>query len=171
LDLRDDPWSIGDLVAWEEVPIQACRLAVNLLEPLVRARRRVNLASQAVHGDLPGNVPFSDGLSPAIIDWPVYWRPPSWAAAVAVVYALCWYGASPELAARWSHLPAWGQMLIHALIYRIATHETAFGSSGWTPNQVAAYLPTINLAVVYADYGFHHRIPTVHDRHPTRPKR
>jgi uncharacterized protein (TIGR02569 family) len=153
LDLRDDPWSFGDRVAWEELPIQACPAALSLLEPLMRCRRPVDLPSQAVHGDLPGNVLFADGQPPAIIDWPAYWRPTSWASAVTVADALCWYGASPELATRWSHLPAWGQMLIRALIYRIATREATFGPSGWTPDQIQAYQPVIDLAVTYADHG------------------
>jgi len=102
----------------------------------------VDLRSQVVHGDLPGNVLFADGLPPAIIDWPVYWRPPSWAAAVAVADALCWYGARPDVAARWSHLPEWGQMLVRALIYRIVTHDRAFG---WTVDQLDAYRPAIRV--------------------------
>jgi uncharacterized protein (TIGR02569 family) len=150
LDLRDDPWSIGDRVAWEELPVRACPAAMDLLEPLIDVRRPVDLASQLVHGDLPGNVLFADGLPPAIIDWPAYWRPTPWAGAVAVADALCWYGASPDLAARWSHVPEWGQMLVRALIYRIITHETAFGAAGWTSDQVEAYQPTVDLAVAYA---------------------
>lgn len=145
LDRRDDPWSAGDRVAWEELAVPAD--STGLLEPLVRARRPVNLPSQAVHGDLPGNVLFADGLPPAIIDWPVYWRPASWAAAVAVAEALCWYDATPALAARWSHLPEWGQMLIRALIYRIVTQE--LGPAEWTPDQVAAHRPAIGLALTY----------------------
>jgi uncharacterized protein (TIGR02569 family) len=153
LDLRDDPWSFGDRVAWEEHHIEACPTALSLLEPLMRSRRPVDLPSQVVHGDLPGNVLFAEGQPPAIIDWPAYWRPPSWASAVAVVDAICWYGASPDLAARWSHLPAWGQMLVRALIYRIATREAAAGPSGWTPDQARAYRPAVDLAVTYADHG------------------
>jgi uncharacterized protein (TIGR02569 family) len=153
LDLRDDPWSVGDHVAWEELPVRACPAALDLMEPLIAARRPVDLASQVVHGDLPGNVLFADGLPPAIIDWPAYWRPTSWASAVAVADALCWYGASPDLAARWSHLPEWGQMRIRALIYRITTHDTAFGPAGWTPDQIEAYRPVIDLAVTYAEHG------------------
>jgi uncharacterized protein (TIGR02569 family) len=152
LDLRDDPWAYGDRVAWEELPIRACPAALDLLAPLARARRPVELAAQVVHGDLPGNVLFAAGLPPAIIDWPAYWRPASWALAVAVADALCWYGATPDLAARWSHQPAWGQMLVRALIYRIATHEAAFGPAGWTPDQVQAYRPAVSLAVAYADH-------------------
>ncbi len=46
LDLRDDPWSIGDRVAWDELPVQACPVALDLLEPLINARRPVdNLAA------------------------------------------------------------------------------------------------------------------------------
>jgi uncharacterized protein (TIGR02569 family) len=140
----------GTRVAWEELPVQACPAAQELLEPLIQARRPISLVSQVVHGDLPGNVLFADGLPPAIIDWPAYWRPTPWASAVAVVDALCWYGASPDLAARWSQLPEWDQMLVRALIYRIITLDTAFGPAGWTSDQLDAYRPVIGLAVTYA---------------------
>jgi hypothetical protein len=46
-------------------------------------------------------------------------------------------------------------MLVGALIYRIATHEAAFGPAGWTPDQIEAYRPVIGLAVNYADNGPH----------------
>ncbi|WP_037077220.1 TIGR02569 family protein [Pseudonocardia spinosispora] len=149
LDDRDDPWAFGDRVAWEELPARVSPGASDLLEQLVRSRRPVELESQVVHGDLLGNVLFADGLPPAVIDWPAYWRPASWASAVAVVDALCWYGAAPELAARWSHLPEWGQMLVRALIYRIATDDAALGSVGWTRAQLSAYRPVVDLAVSF----------------------
>ncbi|MFI7638349.1 TIGR02569 family protein [Nonomuraea sp. NPDC049400] len=149
LDLRDNPWSHGDHVAWEELPVRAGREALELLESLLRVRRPVEPTSQAVHGDLLGNVLFADGLPPAIIDWPVYWRPPSWAAAVAVADALCWYGASPALAARWSHLPEWGQMLVRALIYRIVTHD----AGTWACEHVAAYRRAIGVVVSHTEVG------------------
>lgn len=150
LDRRDDPWSCGDRVAWDELPVQACPAALELLEPLTRASRPVTLAPQVVHGDLLGNVLFGNGLPPAIIDWPAYWRPASWAYAVVVTDALCWHRAPAQLAARWSHLPSWGQMLVRALIYRIATAEAALGPAGWTPDHVRAYRPVIDLAIKYA---------------------
>jgi len=150
LDLRDDPWSFGDRVAWNELPLQASPAALELLEPLIQARRPVGVLPQVVHGDLPGNVLFAGGLPPAIIDWPPYWRPVSWASAVAVADALCWYDATPELPARWSHLAEWGQMLVRALIYRITTHDKAAGPAGWTPGQIATYRPVIDLATNYA---------------------
>jgi uncharacterized protein (TIGR02569 family) len=150
LDHRDNPWSHGDRVAWEELPIEAGPSALELLTPLAGARRPVDLAAQVVHGDLAGNVLFAAGLPPAIIDWPAYWRPASWALAVAVADALCWYGATPDLAVRWSDQPAWGQMLVRALIYRIATHEAALGPAGWTAGHLAAHRPAVRLAVAMA---------------------
>lgn len=141
LDVRDDPWTYGDRVAWEELPLDGSH---ELLGELLEARRPVESAAQVVHGDLLGNVMFADGLPPAIIDWPVYWRPPAWAAAVAVADAVCWYGAKPSLAARWAHLPEWDQMLVRALIYRIATDLATRGSADW-----AAYRPAIETALSY----------------------
>lgn len=150
LDERSDPWSDGDRVAWGEQPYDGSPAYVELVGPLVDAWRPVELVEQVVHGDLPGNVMFADGLPPAIIDWPVYWRPPSWASAVAVADALCWYGAEPELAARWAHLPEWGQMLIRALIYRMATDDLAGGAATWTEARRSGYAPVIELALSYA---------------------
>ncbi|MGH3206052.1 MAG: TIGR02569 family protein [Streptosporangiaceae bacterium] len=150
LDRRDDPWSYGDRVAWAELPVDPRPATLKLLEPLIRARRPVTLAPQLVHGDLLGNVLFDDGLPPAIIDWPAYWRPASWAYAVVVADALCWFQAPPQLAARWSHLPCWGQMLVRALIYRIATDQAALTPAAWTPDRVQAYRPAIDLAIRYA---------------------
>ncbi|MEV6842523.1 TIGR02569 family protein [Actinoplanes sp. NPDC051411] len=140
LDVRDDPWSDGDRVAWEESPLEASPVARELLRPLLEARHPVGLPAQAVHGDLAGNVLFAPGRPPAVIDWPLYWRPPSWASAVAVADALCWYGAGPDLAERWSHQPEWPQMLIRALVYRIVTHDRTSGLAG----HLDAYRPVIH---------------------------
>lgn len=143
LAARRDPWSYGDRVAFDELPVTGGPATAALLRPLVRARRPVRLPAQLVHGDLAGNVLFADGLPPAVIDWSPYWRPRSWAAAVAVVDALCWYGAAPDVVHRWSHLPAWRQMLIRALIYRIATREAAFGADGPAHEPNEAYEPVV----------------------------
>lgn len=150
LDVRDDPWSDGDRVAWREQSFDGSPAYVDLVAPLVAAWRPVELVDQVVHGDLPGNVMFADGLPPAIIDWPVYWRPPSWASAVAVADALCWYGAEPGLAARWAHLPEWGQMLLRALIYRMTTDDVVRGAEFWSGPARTAYEPVIELALSYA---------------------
>jgi uncharacterized protein (TIGR02569 family) len=150
LDQRDDPWAVADRVAWQEKQRGVGPAAAALLAPLLSARRPIHQRSQLVHGDLAGNVLFAAGCSPAIIDWPAYWRPPSWASAVVVVDALCWYGAGEDLAARWADVPDWGQLLIRALIFRIVTHDIALAAAGWTDDQLAAYQPVIDLAIGYA---------------------
>ncbi|NUL06406.1 TIGR02569 family protein [Streptomyces lunaelactis] len=121
IGVRDNAWSHADRLAWEETE-QAPDFP--LLGPLLAARRPVSAPAQIVHGDLLGNVLFEPGHPPAIIDWPPYWRPAAWASAVVAVDALCGHGAEPELLDRWSHLPDWCQLLVRALIFRIATHET-----------------------------------------------
>jgi len=151
LDLRADPWAYGDRVAWEEQEYGGSPAYQDAVRKLVEARRPVDLEAQVVHGDLPGNVMFADGLPPAVIDWPVYWRPPSWASAVAVADALCWYDATPDLAARWAHLPEWGQMLVRALLYRLTTDEAAGGPGMLTASHLDNYRPAIEVALSFTD--------------------
>jgi uncharacterized protein (TIGR02569 family) len=130
LDDRDDAWSHGDRVAWEaEAPrgtpdtLDLLRRALALLEP-------VDLPSQIVHGDLGGNV-LRDGDWAGVIDWPAYHRPRAWALAVVATDAVCWEDADPSLLDRWGGDPHWPQLLLRAVIYRIATrgHNEAAGSS------------------------------------------
>jgi uncharacterized protein (TIGR02569 family) len=123
LNTRDDPWTYGDRVAWEELPVNPHGVMTDLLQRLARARHPVDLPAQPVHGDLLGNVLFAEDHPPAVIDWPVYFRPALWAAAIAVVDALTWSNAPQQLVHRHSDRNGWGQMLIRALIYRIATNE------------------------------------------------
>ncbi|MFI1398245.1 TIGR02569 family protein [Streptomyces sp. NPDC020681] len=126
LGVRDDAWAHADRLAWEESD-EAPDFAV--LKPLLAARRPVSAPAQLVHGDLLGNVLFADGRPPAVIDWPPYWRPASWASAVVAVDAVSWHDAGPSLLERWSHLPDWRQLLVRALIFRIATHESLDGGT------------------------------------------
>ena len=118
LDSRDDPWSYGDRVAWGDLPPPAG----DLIERLASRRRPLNRPAQVIHGDLLGNVLFATGLPPAVIDWPVYFRPALWAQAIVVVDAVTWYGAPDDRLRRPRH-PDWGQLLVRALMYRIATNE------------------------------------------------
>jgi uncharacterized protein (TIGR02569 family) len=120
-----------------------------LLKPLIECRRPVDVPAQIVHGDLIGNVLFAPGRPPAVIDWSPYWRPPAWAYAVAVVDALCWHDARPDVLDRWAHLPDWGQMLVRALIFRIGTWDAA----AWRAQPESAYRPVVDLVVAYIDEG------------------
>jgi uncharacterized protein (TIGR02569 family) len=146
LDLRDDPWTYGDRLAFGEPVPPGSTAPSALLAPLIEVRRPIASPSQVVHGDLGGNVLFADGLPPAIIDWPAYWRPPAWAAAVAVVDAMVWHRVPHSALDRWAHLPEWDQMLVRALLYRIATWPAA----RWTAPPDDAYRPTVDVVVKYA---------------------
>jgi uncharacterized protein (TIGR02569 family) len=143
LDTTADPWAYGDRLAWE-LPGTGPGRRSELLATLLTARRPVDLPAQLVHGDLLGNVLFADGLPPAVIDWSAYWRPPGW--AVAVVDALCWHGAGPGVVDRWAHLSDWRQLLIRALIYRIATTEAT-----GRPAEREVYRPVVRLVVTCAE--------------------
>ncbi len=146
LDGRRDPWTYGDRLAFSEPVPHGSTAPSTLLEPLIEARRPAPGRSQVVHGDLLGNVLFAADRPPAVIDWPAYWRPPAWAAAVAVADALVWHGADRSVIGRWSHLPHWDQMLVRALIYRIATWPAA----RWQTPPDEAYRPTVDLVVAFA---------------------
>jgi uncharacterized protein (TIGR02569 family) len=57
-----------------------------------------------------------------VIDLVPCWRPAQWAAAVVVVDALAWGGADEGLPQRWTHLEEWPQVLLRALLHRVALH-------------------------------------------------
>ena len=109
LDQRTDPWSMGDRVAWGELPFPELDDVLAVLEP-------VNAKSQLIHGDLTGNVLFHDELPPAIIDFAPQWRPTAFASAIVVADALCWEGAPETLADDVDP-----QFLLRALVYRAVT--------------------------------------------------
>jgi prepilin-type processing-associated H-X9-DG protein len=147
LDRRDDPWTYGDRVAWAELPVDPHGVMAGLLRRLAAARRPVALPAQPVHGDLLGNVLFADGRPPAVIDWPVYFRPALWARAVAVTDALVWAGAPARLVDLGGDRPGWWQMLLRALIYRIATNEGLCRAGRPVQERAADYRPAVDLVL------------------------
>jgi uncharacterized protein (TIGR02569 family) len=120
LDRRDDPWAIGDRVAWDELPAESYA-NVKHVARLASLRRPLDEPMQLVHGDLTGNVLFSERVAPAIIDLSPYWRPPAFASAVVVADALSWEGADERILASVSHVPCFEQFFIRALLYRVVT--------------------------------------------------
>jgi len=130
-----DVFTAADRAAWEEHPLKSLPLgapaieetetrqhSMELLEQLARLRKPTKASSQLVHGDLYGTVLFDGAAAPGITDITPYWRPPSWAAGVAVVDALSWGDADDGLIERWEDLPEWPQMLLRALMFRLAVH-------------------------------------------------
>jgi uncharacterized protein (TIGR02569 family) len=120
LDRRTDPWSVGDRVAWGELPTSDFA-DVRHVERLAAAMRPLRAPSQLVHGDLGGNVLFADGLPPGVIDFSPYWRPVGFAAAVVVADALVWEGAGASILNGVADVAAFDQLLLRALVYRLVT--------------------------------------------------
>jgi uncharacterized protein (TIGR02569 family) len=130
-----DVFIAADRAAWEERPMQsvpaAARAAsptadgqrsVELINQLAGLRRPTKSPNQLVDGDLYGTVLFAGTAAPGITDITPYWRPASWAAGVVVVDALSWGEADEGLIDRWNALPEWPQMLLRALMFRLAVH-------------------------------------------------
>jgi uncharacterized protein (TIGR02569 family) len=72
-----------------------------------------------VHGDMFGNVLFVATAPPAVVDFTPYWRPQSWAAAVIVVDAISWGGATSDLVVENQARQDWPEMLRRALLFRL----------------------------------------------------
>ncbi|MCV7017813.1 TIGR02569 family protein [Mycolicibacterium aichiense] len=135
------PWSdvdvfiAADRAAWEERPLHSLppgalvapgsadgERSVELINQLAVLRKPTKSPNQLVHGDLYGTVLFAGTAAPGITDITPYWRPASWAAGVVVVDALAWGEADDGLIERWDALPEWPQMLLRALMFRLAVH-------------------------------------------------
>jgi uncharacterized protein (TIGR02569 family) len=130
-----DIFIAADRAAWEERPLApvppGARVApasadaersVELLNQLATLRKPTKSPNQLVHGDLYGTVLFVGTAAPGITDITPYWRPASWAAGVVVIDALSWGEADDGLIERWNALPEWPQMLLRALMFRLAVH-------------------------------------------------
>ena len=121
LDARQDPWTQGDRVAWEGAPPTGAVAAADLVVAVRGLLEPARLACQVVHGDLTGNLLATPDGRPLVIDWPPYFRPVAWSLAVVVTDAWCWQRAGIDLVRAWGDLPAWEQMLLRALAYRVTT--------------------------------------------------
>lgn len=130
LDDRDDLIARADAAAWGE---RAIRLAPHtggaLFSRLAERRQQLRLTSQVVHGDLFGTLLFDGDQPPGLLELVPFWRPVEWAAAVIVVDALAWGGATEQLVDQWGHLDAWPQSLLRALLFRLALHAQHPGAT------------------------------------------
>jgi hypothetical protein len=93
---RTDSWAVADRAVWDERSwhyLPEFEAVVSRLRPALSPLG----PAQLVHGDLTGNVLFSPGELPAIIDVSPYWRPPAYAEGIVVADALSWYDASANL--------------------------------------------------------------------------
>jgi uncharacterized protein (TIGR02569 family) len=123
LQRRTNPWAVADRAAWDEEPLvvhPAQQALVDQLRALTGRGPEPDRPSQLVHGDLTGNVLFSSGLPPAVIDVSPYWRPAAYAGAVVVADGLLWWDQGADLVA------AAGEsgdvdLVARALLFRLLT--------------------------------------------------
>ncbi|MGZ4581696.1 MAG: TIGR02569 family protein [Nocardioidaceae bacterium] len=134
VDIRDDPWAFGDRLAWEGAEPEGDADLLELIERLRDRLAPVLSPAQVIHGDILPNVLVADGLAPAVIDWPPYFRPVGLANAIAVTDAVTFRGAPPSLLDDWRSGADWDQLLVRALLYRLgptglfAARNTLMGS-------------------------------------------
>ncbi len=146
---RTDAWSIGDRVAWGDLPISRFG-QVKHLPRLSAALRPIDQPSQLIHGDLTGNVLFAEGVPPAVIDFSPYWRPAAFAAAIVVGDALIWEGADARILDAVGHIDQFAQFLLRALIYRAVTDRLCCRGAPARPDDADPYLPAVDLACRFA---------------------
>ncbi|MCZ4095272.1 MULTISPECIES: phosphotransferase [Streptomyces] len=131
LDRRAHPWAVADRVAWCEQDIDVIDDLSAAYSTLLELRRPVQQeAAQLIHGDLTGNVLFAADDVPVVIDFSPYWRPPVFAEAIVIADGLLWFDLPSDLLTSVSDHPAWQQMLIRALIFRLVAHSESVGPSG-----------------------------------------
>jgi uncharacterized protein (TIGR02569 family) len=146
LDDRNDPWAIGDRVAWGELSIDDVPETKHV-ERLIERLQPVERPFQLIHGDLTGNVLFHDRLPPAVIDFAPYFRPALFATAVVAADALVWEGADESLVlALVEREPDFVQFLLRALIYRAVTDRLFRLDEPLRADADDAYLPAVDLA-------------------------
>jgi uncharacterized protein (TIGR02569 family) len=150
----ENPWTAGDEVAWgERDPGPLLGPAAGPLAGQVRrllgVLRPVDLPAQLIHADLGGNVLFADGLPPAVIDFSPLERPAGLPLAVAVVDALLWHQARPEVLGQLAGEPQLGQLLARALIYRLVTEIVRHAGTVRVQAAARAADPVTDLVAAY----------------------
>jgi len=132
---RTNRWAQADRITWEEQRLEdAPEVNHKVLEIISEYLARLealkeplsedSMVCQLIHGDLTGNVLFDvndQGLSPAIIDLSLYWRPVEYAEAIVVADGLVCYGEGAELIQLFGTDRFRLQILIRALYWRILT--------------------------------------------------
>ena len=141
-DARTDPWARADRIAWGELPAGELA-AIPEVARLIGAKGPLKARDQLVHGDLSGNVLFTDGLPPAVIDFSPYWRPKDFASAIVAVDAVVWYDADLALLSTVIGSRDGAQLLMRALLFRLLAHPDP-------SDQASAYRPAIDLVTARA---------------------
>jgi uncharacterized protein (TIGR02569 family) len=146
MDDRDDPWAYGDRLAWEAAEPHADEATLHLIRLLMDHLTPVTDREQVIHGDILPNVLVADGLPPAVIDWPPYFRPVGMANAVAVTDAITFRGAPLSLLDEWETGGDWDQLLVRALLYRLGP-TGLFAARNWLMGSLVTHVERVRPVV------------------------
>ncbi|KAK9372537.1 uncharacterized protein V1513DRAFT_234139 [Lipomyces chichibuensis] len=121
---RVSPWATGDRVAWDEATIEPLEELRQPFERLISFKQCIDYQPfQIIHADLAGNILFSDGLDPAVIDFSPNWRPAAYGDAIVVVDGILWYGGGETLIDLGSSGADFLQLLVRALLFRLVAYN------------------------------------------------
>ncbi|MGH3951673.1 MAG: TIGR02569 family protein [Pseudonocardiaceae bacterium] len=120
---RSDLEAQADRMAWGEQHADLDETkGGRWFEVLAGSAKPVSLPDQIVHGNLYRSVRFAEDAPPTVLDFRPYFRPAEWGSALVAVDAIALGGADGLLLDGWAHLPAWPQMLLRAMLFRLAAH-------------------------------------------------
>jgi len=120
---RNTPWEVADRVVWNVVPEEYGEKVRTITDRLLTVKQPLHLTEQLIHGDMNGNILFSDSLAPAIIDFSPYWRPAEYATSIILADATVWESASDTLFSEMENTFENNQLLIRAALWRIKTTD------------------------------------------------
>lgn len=124
-------WAVADRVVWDGLEIEWIRDLQWRYDLIREGLTPGSLSnSQIIHGDLAGNVLFTDAGPPTVIDFSPYWRPSRFSEAVAIVDGLLWYDQATAIAAWIPRDEEFSQLLRRALIFRLAALNLNARSTG-----------------------------------------
>ncbi len=127
----DDPWTLADRAAWDELAFDPHPRVASAVASLKGCLRSVDAPLQLIHGDFGGNVLHSDELPPAVIDMSPYWRPAGFAVGVVVADAIVWQGADLSLIDVVGGIRHFDQLLARAERRRVIELDAAHRLWGW----------------------------------------
>ena len=129
MDARDDPWAFGDRLAWESAEPEGDSETLELIDRLRAHLAPVTDPDQVIHGDILPNVLVADGLPPAVIDWPPYFRPVGGQRGRRHRRRNLPRRAAALLDA-WETGADWDQLLVRALLYRLGPTGSSRSATG-----------------------------------------
>jgi uncharacterized protein (TIGR02569 family) len=142
---RDNGWEEADRMAFGEDPLECHPIMQDLVERLARMCKPVEQPSQLIHGDFTGNVLFSPGQPPAVIDFSLYWRPALFAVGIIISDAIVWEGADASILSLVEDRPGIKPMVARAELRRLLEIDRHVRRGASSLDDVVAHRPFIDL--------------------------